>query len=157
MLVNIHHDNAREHHRLLVAGIAFVVSIALLIWLSIAIYNKEFERVTMVTVKADRAGLQLAKFGDVRVNGALVGQVREVTQDGEQAEIHIALQPSVLRGTVVVDVDQHGYPVIRTVVVEPQIAKLRKKSATTTVTMLVRMARPTAIPTPAGPPEAVKP
>jgi phospholipid/cholesterol/gamma-HCH transport system substrate-binding protein len=94
MLVNIHHDNAREHNRLLVAGIAFIVSIALLIWLSIAIYNKEFERVTMVTVKADRAGLQLAKFGDVRVNGALVGQVREVTQDGEQAEIHIALKPS---------------------------------------------------------------
>ena len=59
---------------------------------------------------------------------------------------------------VVVDVDQHRvarYPVIRTVVVEPQIAKLRKKSATTTVTMLVRIARPTAMPTPAGPPEAV--
>jgi hypothetical protein len=48
-----------------------------------------------------------------------------------------------------------GYPVIRTVVVDPQMAKLRKKSATTTVTMLVRMARPTAMPTPAGPPEAV--
>ena len=94
MLVNIHHDNAREHNRLLLAGIASIVAIALLIWLSIAIYNKEFERVTMVTVKADRAGLQLAKFGDVRVNGALVGQVREVTQDGDQAEIHIALKPS---------------------------------------------------------------
>ena len=48
-----------------------------------------------------------------------------------------------------------AYPVIRTVVVEPQIAKLRKKSATTTVTMLVRIARPTAMPTPAGPPDAV--
>lgn len=47
----------------------------------------------MVTVKADRAGLQLAKFGDVRVNGALVGQVREVGQDGELAEIRIALRP----------------------------------------------------------------
>ena len=30
----------------------------------------------MVTVKADRAGLQLARFGDVRLNGVLVGQVR---------------------------------------------------------------------------------
>jgi hypothetical protein len=45
--------------------------------------------------------------------------------------------------------------VIRTVVVEPQIAKLRKKSATTTVTIELRIARPTATPTPAGPPEAV--
>ena len=93
MLVNIHHDSAREHNRLFVAGLGFLLTLALLVWLSIAIYNKEFDRVTMVTVKADRAGLQLAKFGDVRLNGALVGQVREVTQDGEEAEIHIALQP----------------------------------------------------------------
>ena len=48
-----------------------------------------------------------------------------------------------------------GYPVIRTVVVEPQMAKLRKKSATTIVTIEVRIALPTAVPTPAGPPEAV--
>lgn len=94
MLVNIHHDSAREHNRLLIAGIASIVAIAVLVWFSIAIYNKDFAQVTMVTVKADRAGLQLAKFGDVRVNGALVGQVREVTQDGEQAEIKIALDPS---------------------------------------------------------------
>ncbi len=93
MLVNIHHDSTREHNRLFVAGIAFVLTMALLIWLSIAIYNKEFERVTTVTVKADRAGLQLAKFGDVRLHGALVGQVREVSQDGKEAEITLALQP----------------------------------------------------------------
>ena len=31
----------------------------------------------MVTIQADRAGLQLAKFGDVRINGVLVGQVRD--------------------------------------------------------------------------------
>ncbi len=97
MLVNIHHDSAKEHNRLLVAGVAFIVSIALLVWLSIAIYNKEFDRVTTITVKADRAGLQLAKFGDVRIHGALVGQVRKVTQDGEEAEIHIALDPDAAK------------------------------------------------------------
>ena len=32
----------------------------------------------MITIQADRAGLQLAKFGDVRINGVLVGQVRSV-------------------------------------------------------------------------------
>jgi len=97
MLVNIHHDSAKEHNRLLVAGIGFLLTIAMLVWLSIAIYNKEFDRVTMVTVKADRAGLQLAKFGDVRLHGALVGQVRKVTQDGEEAEIHIALDPDAAK------------------------------------------------------------
>ncbi len=93
MLVNVHHESAKEHNRLLLAGIAFLVSIALLVWLSIAIYNKDFAHVTMVTIKADRAGLQLAKFGDVRIHGALVGQVRKVTQDGNEAEIHVALDP----------------------------------------------------------------
>jgi phospholipid/cholesterol/gamma-HCH transport system substrate-binding protein len=97
MLVNIHHDSAKEHNRLLVAGIAFLLSIALLIWLSIAIYNKDFDRSAMVTIKADRAGLQLAKFGDVRLNGALIGQVRGITQDGQHAEIHVAIDRNAVK------------------------------------------------------------
>ena len=44
MLVNIYHDSPREHRRLLVAGVAFLTAIALLIGLSIAIYQKTFER-----------------------------------------------------------------------------------------------------------------
>ncbi|ABL82326.1 MULTISPECIES: MCE family protein [unclassified Nocardioides] len=93
MLVNIYHDSPREHRRLLVAGVAFLAVIALLIALSIAIYQKVFEPATTVTIQADRAGLQLAKFGDVRLHGALVGQVRSVSQDGDQAVITVALQP----------------------------------------------------------------
>lgn len=79
---------------MLLAGVAFLTTIALLIGLSIAVYQKAFADVTMVTVKADRAGLQLAKFGDVRVNGALVGAVRTVSQDGEEASIEVALSPA---------------------------------------------------------------
>jgi phospholipid/cholesterol/gamma-HCH transport system substrate-binding protein len=94
MLVNVHHDSPAEHRRLLLAGVAFLTTIALLIGLSIAVYQKAFADVTMVTVKADRAGLQLAKFGDVRVNGALVGAVRKVSQDGDEASIEVALSPA---------------------------------------------------------------
>ena len=93
MLVNIYHDSPREHRRLLLAGVVFLTVIALLIGLSIAIYQKVFEPATTVTIQADRAGLQLAKFGDVRLHGALVGQVRSVSQDGDQAVITVALQP----------------------------------------------------------------
>jgi phospholipid/cholesterol/gamma-HCH transport system substrate-binding protein len=93
MLVNIHHDSKREHNRLLMAGVAFITVIALLIAFSIAVYQKKFDRVTMVTIQADRAGLQLARFGDVRINGVLVGQVRSVSQDGQQAVIKVALEP----------------------------------------------------------------
>jgi phospholipid/cholesterol/gamma-HCH transport system substrate-binding protein len=94
MLVNITHNTPAEHRKLLVSGVAFLTTIALLIGLSIAVYQKAFADVTMITVKADRAGLQLAKFGDVRVNGALVGAVRQVSQDGEEASIQVALTPA---------------------------------------------------------------
>ncbi len=95
MLVNIHHDSKREHNRLLVAGVVFLTVMALLVALSIAIYQKAFDTVTTITIKSDRAGLQLAKFGDVRLNGVLIGQVRKVEQDGKEASIEVALQPSV--------------------------------------------------------------
>lgn len=96
-LMNIRHDTAKEHNRLLAAGVTFILTIALLIWLSIAIYEKKFDTVTWVTVDADRAGLQLAKFGDVRINGALVGQVRSIGEDGRHAVIKLALDPAAAK------------------------------------------------------------
>lgn len=97
MLVNVHHDTPREHLRLFVAGVAYLAVMALLIALSIAIYGKVFTDVTKVTVHADRAGLQLAKYGDVRVHGALVGDVRDIRSDGEQAVLTLALEPEAAR------------------------------------------------------------
>ena len=47
-----------------------------------------------------------------------------------------------------------AHPATRTVVVAPQMARLRKKSVRLIVTIAVRTARPTATPTPAGPPLA---
>ena len=94
MFVNITHDTKGEHARLFGAGIAFITVIALLVGLSIAVYTKAFSDPTMVTIKAEDAGLQLAKFGDVRRHGALVGHVREITNDGKQAVIKVALVPA---------------------------------------------------------------
>jgi phospholipid/cholesterol/gamma-HCH transport system substrate-binding protein len=97
MLVNIAHDTRAEHRRLLYAGVAFMLVMAVLVAFSIAIYQKVFTPVTTVTIKADRAGLQLPKFGDVRIHGVLVGQVRSVTQDGSQAVIKLGLRPSAAK------------------------------------------------------------
>ena len=94
MLINITHDTKAEHTRLFIAGVAFITVIAVLVGLSIAIYQKAFSDPTMVTIKAEDAGLQLAKFGDVRRHGALVGHVREITNDGKQAVIKVALVPA---------------------------------------------------------------
>jgi phospholipid/cholesterol/gamma-HCH transport system substrate-binding protein len=97
MLVNITHDTKGEHARLFGAGVAFITVIALLVGLSIAIYQKAFSDPTMVTIKAQDAGLQLAKFGDVRRHGALVGNVRGITNDGTQAVIKVALVPAAAK------------------------------------------------------------
>lgn len=97
MLVNIFHDSPREHRRLLVAGVVFIATIAALIALSIAMYNKAFTTTTTVTVKAERSGQQLAKFGDVRMHGALVGHVEKVSSDGDQAILTLALKPDAAR------------------------------------------------------------
>lgn len=97
MLVNIHHDTPAEHRRLLLFGVVFLTVLAALVALSVAVYQKVFTPVTMVTIEADRAGLQLTRFGDVRVHGVLVGQVREIDQDGEQASIRVGLFPEAAR------------------------------------------------------------
>jgi phospholipid/cholesterol/gamma-HCH transport system substrate-binding protein len=97
MFVNITHDTKAEHARLFTAGVAFLTVMAVLVGLSIAIYNKAFSHPTMVTIKAESAGLQLARFGDVRRHGALVGSVREISNDGKQAVIKIALTPSAAK------------------------------------------------------------
>ncbi|MFB9311951.1 MCE family protein [Nocardioides plantarum] len=97
LLVNVHHDTRREHLRLLVAGVVFLTAMALLVALSIAIYDKKFATVTTITIRADRAGLQLAKFGDVRRHGVLIGQVRQVSEKDGEAEIEVALDPAAAR------------------------------------------------------------
>ena len=97
MLANIFHDSPREHQRLQLAGIAFIASLALLVSLSIAIYDKKFTSSTKVTVIADRAGLQLARFGDVRLHGALVGRVEKIDSNGQRAVITVSLRPDAAR------------------------------------------------------------
>lgn len=93
MLSNISHDTRAEHRRLQIAGVAFLTAIGLLIALSIAIYDKVFVSSTDVTVLASRAGLQLPKFGDVRMHGVIVGQIRSVSDNGTEAVIKLALDP----------------------------------------------------------------
>jgi phospholipid/cholesterol/gamma-HCH transport system substrate-binding protein len=94
VLVNITHDTKAEHSRLFVSGVVFMTVIALLIGLAIAIYDKAFSHPTMITIKAQNAGLQLDEFGDVRRHGVLVGQVRNVGNDGHEAVIKVALNPA---------------------------------------------------------------
>jgi phospholipid/cholesterol/gamma-HCH transport system substrate-binding protein len=74
-------------------GVVFLVVLALLVALTVAIYNKVFVEVVHVTLQTDRVGNQLAPPADVKLRGMIVGEVRDVRSDGEQASIDIALDP----------------------------------------------------------------
>jgi phospholipid/cholesterol/gamma-HCH transport system substrate-binding protein len=73
------------------AGVVFLVVIAGLVGLSIAMYTKAFTPVTMVDLKANRIGNQMTAHADVKLRGLRVGEVRKVSSSGQGATIRIAL------------------------------------------------------------------
>jgi phospholipid/cholesterol/gamma-HCH transport system substrate-binding protein len=75
-------------------GIGFLVIVAALIALSIAMYNKAFTPVVKVKLQTDKVGNQLAVLGDVKVRGLLVGEIRRITAKADGAELELALDPS---------------------------------------------------------------
>ncbi|TDD85368.1 MCE family protein [Actinomadura darangshiensis] len=81
------------HVRYRVLGISMIIVIALLLALTVALYNKAFTPVTEVTVKAERAGLQLLPHSDVKVRGLVVGEVRGTDATSDGAVLHLALDP----------------------------------------------------------------
>jgi virulence factor Mce-like protein len=74
-------------------GVVFLLVLALLVGLSIAVYNKAFVDVVTVTLETNRVGNQLAPPADVKLSGMIVGEVREVRSDGAKASIVMALDP----------------------------------------------------------------
>jgi phospholipid/cholesterol/gamma-HCH transport system substrate-binding protein len=62
-------------------GLLYLVVIASLVWLSIAVYQKKFTDVVLVTLKTDHTGNELHKDSDVKERGLIVGSVRDVEVD----------------------------------------------------------------------------
>lgn len=79
--------------RLRLYGIVFIAVIALLLSLSVAVYQQMFVSVVRITLEADTLGNQLDPRADVKLRGLLVGEVRAVRADGEKATLDIALKP----------------------------------------------------------------
>ncbi|GAA0548950.1 MCE family protein [Actinomadura livida] len=67
--------------------------IVLLLALTVALFNKAFTPVTEVTVRTERAGLQLLPHSDVKVRGLIVGEVRDTDATAQGATLHLALDP----------------------------------------------------------------
>ncbi|MFC9912795.1 MCE family protein [Streptomyces sp. NPDC059862] len=79
--------------RLRVYGVVFLAVLALLLSLSVAVYQQAFTPVVRITLEADSLGNQLDRRADVKLRGLLVGEVREVRADGTKATLDIALKP----------------------------------------------------------------
>jgi phospholipid/cholesterol/gamma-HCH transport system substrate-binding protein len=76
-------------------GVAFLLVPALLIWLSIAIYDKRFTETTTVTLRTGTAGHEMHPLADVKVRGVVVGEVRSIRADGTGAKLELALKPGM--------------------------------------------------------------
>ena len=74
----------------------FLVVLAMLLGLSVAIYQKAFTEVATVTLETDTAGNQLQEASDVKVRGVIVGEVREIEADADGATIELAIRPEHL-------------------------------------------------------------
>jgi phospholipid/cholesterol/gamma-HCH transport system substrate-binding protein len=79
-----------------VYGVVFLLVIALLVSLTVAIYSKVFVNVVHVTLQTDRVGNQLAPPADVKLRGLIVGEVRSVSSNGARADVDLALTPSTV-------------------------------------------------------------
>jgi phospholipid/cholesterol/gamma-HCH transport system substrate-binding protein len=78
------------------AGVAFLVVLALLLWLSIALYQKKFTPVAMITLYTSSAGNEMHPGAMVMVRGVQVGEVRQITANGSGARLELAIDPSQL-------------------------------------------------------------
>ncbi|WP_026341119.1 MCE family protein [Actinomadura atramentaria] len=79
------------------AGVVFLLLPVLLIWVSIAVYNKQFTRVSWVTVKTASTGNEMHPHADVKLRGVVVGEVREISTDGDGATLKLAMKPDKMK------------------------------------------------------------
>jgi len=81
--------------RLLGAG--FALLLAGLLGASVLAYLKAFTPVAWVTLRTGHTGMQLSPGADVKLRGVLIGAVRTVSSDGEDATLRLAIDPAQLR------------------------------------------------------------
>ena len=79
------------------AGVAFLVAMALLVWLSVALYQKKFTNVAMVTLYTSSVGNEMHPGAQVMARGVQVGEVRQVSANGAGARLLLAIQPDALQ------------------------------------------------------------
>ncbi|WP_415949640.1 MCE family protein [Streptomyces sp. KLOTTS4A1] len=74
------------------AGVVYLLVPALLVWLSIAVYEKEFADTATVVVEVDEAGSEMYPTAEVKLRGVVVGEVERIDSEGSGARLTLAMQ-----------------------------------------------------------------
>lgn len=77
-------------------GIVFLAILVGLVYLTYAIFTKQFSSYEEVYLKTSSIGLQLPSRADVKIRGVIVGEVLDATTDGDGATITLGIYPSDL-------------------------------------------------------------
>jgi phospholipid/cholesterol/gamma-HCH transport system substrate-binding protein len=77
-------------------GVVFLLLLGLLIWLSLALYSKQFTTVDTVTLYTSTIGNELHPDAQVLVRGVQVGEVRSISATGSGAKLTLAMQPGMV-------------------------------------------------------------
>ena len=75
-------------------GVTYLVVLALLVWVSIEVYNKAWVSMDRLTLQTDHTGNQLLPGSDVKARGIIVGSVKKVKSKGDGAIITLEITPS---------------------------------------------------------------
>ena len=86
------------------AGVVFVLVPALLIWLSVAVYDKKFTASDPVVVETGSVGNQMHPGAEVKLRGVVVGEVRAIDATGGPAGVGVAVGRSVRNAIVLISV-----------------------------------------------------
>jgi phospholipid/cholesterol/gamma-HCH transport system substrate-binding protein len=82
---------AASAHRAL--GVFFLVLLLAGVWGTYAIFTKKFVDYVPVTLQTSKIGLQLPMLADVKIRGAIIGEVREVSAEADGARLLLAIDP----------------------------------------------------------------
>ncbi|MBO2455890.1 MCE family protein [Actinomadura barringtoniae] len=75
------------------AGVVFLMVPILMVGLCVAVYDKKFTKVSMVTLQTAGTGNALHRYADVKLRGVTVGEVRQISATGSGATLKLAIQP----------------------------------------------------------------
>lgn len=76
-----------------ILGIVFLALLVGGVWLTYAIFTKQFTEYDRVTLKTSTVGLQLPERGDVKIRGVIIGEVLDFRPVGDGAEVTLGIFP----------------------------------------------------------------